>query len=363
MKILEKNYRHGIIEFIPDCIDDLYAIYRILKVGDYVRTVTTRRIKKGDEDGRADSGERVKMTLEVEVEEFAFHGFGDNLRIKGKIIAGPEELISLGSYHSVSLTLLEKVRLTKKQWTPMEKQIIEDIEESSMLSQILIITMDEESACVTFVTQFSVNILTEYNSSMTRKFSDLKQHSTEKGNYYKDLYQVITDTLTQYQTETVILAGPGFAPEEFLDFVKKRDKTLSDKIQFVHANSGGRVGLHEVLSKKIPEKIATEQRVVYETRLLDEMFKRIGQETNDFTYGLANIKKALEIGAIDTLMISDDLLRIDDIERRELIDELVEKNSEMKGKTVIFSMQHDTGKQLSTLGGVAALLRFPMPDY
>ena len=80
MKILKKDYKHGIIELIPENTDDLYAIYRVLKPGDKVTASTTRRIKRGEEEGRADSGERVKMILTVEIEELAFHGFGDNLR-------------------------------------------------------------------------------------------------------------------------------------------------------------------------------------------------------------------------------------------------------------------------------------------
>ena len=362
MKILKKDYKHGIIELIPENTDDLYAIYRVLKPGDKVTASTTRRIKRGEEEGRADSGERVKMILTVEIEELAFHGFGDNLRFKGKILAGPDDLISLGSYHTISLSLMENIRIQKNNWTPMEKQVIEDVEKASMLATILVVTIEDNNVCIARVTQFSTKIISEFNSSITRKFSDPNQHSSEMGKFFVDVLQLIQDTVKQHSSETIILAGPGFTPENFYEFIKNRDPNLFEKINLVHVNTGGRVGLKEVLSLKLPEKIANEQRVAYETRLIEEVFKRLGQDTGTVTYGLENVQKALSMGAIDTLMISDNQISIEDLEKRKMIDDLVDENSKMRGKTVIMSIQHESGEQLAKLGGIAALLRFPLPD-
>ncbi|NPD88042.1 MAG: mRNA surveillance protein pelota [Asgard group archaeon] len=361
MKITKKDYKHGIVELIPDTVDDLYAIYRILKMGNKVKASTSRRIRRKEDEGRADSGERVKMTLEIELEEFAFHGFGDNLRLKGKILSGPENLVSIGTYHTLSLSLMEKVQISKDNWTPMERKVLEEVEKSSMLAQILIVTVEDNTACIALVTQFSVKIITESSFSVTRKFSDTKQHSSEMGQFFNEVLQIMQDTNKQYVPQVIILAGPGFTPENFYEFIKNRDSTIADKTRRVHVSTGGRVGLKEVLSKKLPEQIAKNQRVAYETRLLEEVFKRIGQDTGTVTYGLQSVKRALSLGAIETLLISDDQLQIDDISKRMSIDEIVEENSKLRGSTVIMSVNHESGEQLSKLGGIAALLRFPLP--
>jgi protein pelota len=362
MKITKKDYKHGIVELIPDTVDDLYAIYRILKIGNRVKASTSRRIRRKEEDGRADSGERVKMTLEIELEEFAFHGFGDNLRLKGKILSGPENLVSIGTYHTLALSLMEKVQISKDNWTPMERKVLEEVEKASMLAQILIITIEDNTACVALVTQFSVKIINEFSSSVTRKFSDAKQHSSEMGQFFNEVLQIIKDTNDQYNPQVIILAGPGFTPENFYEFIKNRDSALADKTRRVHVSTGGRVGLKEVLSKKLPEQIAKDQRVAFETRLLEEVFKRIGQDTGTVTYGLESVKKALSLGAIETLLISDDQLQIDDISKRMAIDDIVEENTKLRGSTVIMSINHESGEQLSKLGGIAALLRFPFHE-
>ena len=362
MKILKKDYKNGILELIPENTDDLYAIYRILKAGDKVTASTSRRIRRKEEEGRADTGERVKMILEVEIEELAFHGFGDSLRFKGKIVAGPEDLISLGSYHTITLSLMESIRIYKDKWTPTEKKVVEDIEKASMLATILVVIIEDNSVCIALITQFSTKIISEFSSSVTRKFSDAQQHSSEMGNFFVEVLQLVQDTVKQHLSETIILAGPGFTPENFYEFVKTRDSVLAEKMNQVHVSTGGRVGLKEVLSKKLSEKIASEQRVVYETRLVEEIFKRLGQETGTVTYGIESVKRALEIGAIDILLISDNLISVEDLEKREMIDKLVDENSKMRGKTVIMSVHHESGEQLSNLGGIAALLRFPLPD-
>ncbi|MHA1223550.1 MAG: mRNA surveillance protein pelota [Candidatus Heimdallarchaeaceae archaeon] len=362
MKLVKKDFKHGFVDLVPENIDDLYAIYRILKPGDRIEAVTTRRIRRKEEEGKADSGERVKMTLEIEVEEFAFHGFGDNLRIKGKITKGPEDLISIGTYHSLSLSLMERARISKNEWSSIEKKILKDIEEASMLAQVIILTLEDNTACVALVTQFSVKIISEFSSSIARKFSDAKQHSSEVGQFFTEVLQLLQDVDRQYTPQVIILAGPGFTPENFYQFVATRNQNLAKKINKIHVNTGGRVGLKEVLSRKLPEKIANNQRVAFEVRLLEEVFKRIGQDRKDVTYGFENVKKALDMGAVETLLISDNQLALDDIEKRKKIDDIVELNSKMRGKTVIMSTQHDAGEQLSKLGGIAALLRFPLPE-
>ena len=64
MKILEKDLKRGSIKLRVDNLDDLYWLSSIIEPGDLVTMRTTRRVKQ---DGiRADSGERVPMTLTLE---------------------------------------------------------------------------------------------------------------------------------------------------------------------------------------------------------------------------------------------------------------------------------------------------------
>jgi len=98
------------------------------------------------------------------------------------------------------------------------------------------------------------------------------------------------------------------------------------------------------------------------------------------------VKKALEYGAIETLMVCDEKLMAFEVgeeegegrrakgegpeekgkglkakgEGREEIEALLERVERERGKMVVFSTEFEPGKRLKGLGGIAALLRFPI---
>ena len=70
---------------------------------------------------------------------------------------------------------------------------------------------------------------------------------------------------------------------------------------------------------------------------------------------------AAERGAVETLLLLDELIRSRDAVQRKRHIELVELVRAAGGHVHIFSSLHISGEQLAQLTGVAATLRFPMP--
>ncbi len=64
------------------------------------------------------------------------------------------------------------------------------------------------------------------------------------------------------------------------------------------------------------------------------------------------MKTASNAGAIEKLLVVDELVRELDVEK------IMELAENMGGKVLIVSTEHDGGKQLNSLGGIAALLRY-----
>ena len=79
-------------------------------------------------------------------------------------------------------------------------------------------------------------------------------------------------------------------------------------------------------------------------------------------YGLSHVSRANEEMAINTLLITDSLFRSSDVKTRRRYVDLVESVRENGGETLIFSALHVSGKQLEQVSGVAAILRYPLPD-
>ena len=69
-------------------------------------------------------------------------------------------------------------------------------------------------------------------------------------------------------------------------------------------------------------------------------------------YGKKEVKNATETGAVEQLLILDELLRERDVEK------IMDITENLGGRVMIISSVHDGGKQLKALGGMAALLRY-----
>lgn len=66
--------------------------------------------------------------------------------------------------------------------------------------------------------------------------------------------------------------------------------------------------------------------------------------------------------AIDYLLISDKMYRCSDFVQRKKFVELIESVKNNRGKVYKFSSLHVSGEQLDNFTGIAATLRFPIPN-
>ncbi|MCD4666582.1 mRNA surveillance protein Pelota, partial [archaeon] len=79
----------------------------------------------------------------------------------------------------------------------------------------------------------------------------------------------------------------------------------------------------------------------------------LAKDSTKVTYGEKNTQKALDISAVDILLVSDSL---DD----KVTEKLEEKAAETGATIEILSTETEEGNQLKELGGVGAILRFPI---
>ena len=360
VKITRENLRKNEITLVPESLDDLYLLYNIISPGDHIYGKTLRRIKKSKEEGRADKGERIPVYLGIETEESTFHEYADWLRIKGIIIHGPEDLVSLGSYHTFNIKAGKQLKIRKDEWKEYELKRLDEASKKSERPELVIVSIDIGESCIVSLSEFRQNTRFHIVESIPRKSAAPAQYEKVLREFFGEVLRALKQVIESEKTTAIIVAGPGFTPSNFLKFIKTKEPNLSEKIILENASTGGPTGVQEVLKKGIPEKIAGEQRIIKEIKLLEEFMKRLGKDERTVAYGEGNVEKALDFGAIDTLIIADTFLKTRDIERREKIDTLLKRVEEMGGKSIIFSTQHPAGKQVLGLGGIIALLRFPV---
>jgi protein pelota len=122
--------------------------------------------------------------------------------------------------------------------------------------------------------------------------------------------------------------------------------------------------LKEIMNEDSVQKSMENTKAKEEIRVLDEFFDQFQKDMlssqSKAIYGIDHVWRAAEMGAIQQLLITDELFRSSSPkERLKYIDltDIVEKN---KGKVYIFSTLHTTGQDLKQHTGVAAILRYPM---
>ena len=168
----------------------------------------------------------------------------------------------------------------------------------------------------------------------------------------------------------ILIASPGFVKDHFFDFmiasaVKNEIKVLIEnksKFLLVHSSSGFKHSLKEVLADPIVQSKLSDTKAAAEVKSLEKFHQLLGTEPDRAYYGLKHVEKANEFQAIETLLISDTLFRSKNLEERKHYVDLVDAVRANDGDVKIFSSLHTTGEQLDQLTGVAAILRFPVPQ-
>ena len=135
-----------------------------------------------------------------------------------------------------------------------------------------------------------------------------------------------------------------------------------NKGRIVVAGLGCKGDLSEVLGESNVMNLMKDSRVGLEIRALKELWDMVSSNSDRACYGPKNVESAQEMRAIETLLITDDLYRSDEIGTRKRYAGLVKSVKEAGGKALVYSSMHVMAQQLEQLTGVAAILRFPLPD-
>lgn len=200
-------------------------------------------------------------------------------------------------------------------------------------------------------------------------------------------YQTTLDTLLRhldFNTSTtsltsnepirpILLASPGFVAAGFQKFIQSAAATtpalkrLLPSIVVVHSASGYLHSLSEVLQSPAVKTILADTKYARETKLMDDFLEQLRKETNKATYGPREVESAVDQGAVGrgggVLIISNRLFRSQDVAERKRWVSLVDRVRDVEGGEVrILSSDHESGKRLDGLGGVAALMTFPILD-
>jgi protein pelota len=161
-----------------------------------------------------------------------------------------------------------------------------------------------------------------------------------------------------------MIVGVGFIKNDFTKFIAEEAAEVSKSVVDVKSvNNGGIAGIHEALRSGVLLKATHKLRIFDETEIMEEILRRLGKSEGTVTYGLDPVESAVKLGAVEKIVLADTLLRDAGEEQRLHLEELMREAEHRRGSVTVVSTEHEAGAKLLALGGIAALLRFPIYSH
>ncbi len=242
-----------------------------------------------------------------------------------------------------------------------DKNFVTNILEEMMVEHNVygLVVLDRRDATIALLRGKTIIPLQKTHSEVPGKTKaggqSAARYSRIREGAYKDHFKKISEYMKEQflslgnNLKGIIVGWPGITVHDFLnkdyltgDIKKKiigtRDLSYTDEF-----------GLQELLDKS--QDLLAEEEIAIEKKIMDWFFKVFRDTPRKITYGEKETIKALEMNAVDTLFLSEQI-------SEDKIFELEEKAQKGGATVKIISTETREGVQLRDLGGIAAVLRF-----
>jgi peptide chain release factor subunit 1 len=221
-----------------------------------------------------------------------------------------------------------------------------------------LIVMDRKEATLGSLSGKRIELIQKMTSGIPSKVraggqSSQRFHRITEG-LTKDFYKRIASEAKEAFFENkklkgILIGGPIPTKDEFLDGEYLPTQLQEKVIGRVDIGNTDESGLHELVEKA--QDILASQEIIKEKKILERFFETLGKKPDMAVYKENPLKRALEYGAVDLLLLSKEL-------DKSLLKELKKVGEDIGSTVEIISTETDEGKQFLQLGGIGGVLRF-----
>jgi protein pelota len=333
---LKKNY--GEIRVFPESLDDLWHLKHLVRSGDLVFATTFRSLEGASDKLRPEKFEKKPVRLGIRVEKVEFHHHASRLRISGVIEHGADE----GFHHSINVETGYEISVIKN-WKSTDLERIDRAVKATSAGVTHVVSIEEGEAQIFRIRQFGPEpVKTITMGSAKREGID------GRGMFFAEVASSLADI-----SGPLVIAGPGFVKDDFAGYLRRHAPDQASRCVVAETRRVGQGAVQEVIGQGVLEKITEDVQLAREVRLMDDLLSRIGTG-GAVAYGFDEVQKAIDFGAAGEILVCDEMM----LDTR--VEALLERAEQMRATIVVFSTTFEPGEQLFALGGIAALLRFPV---
>ncbi|HHI04128.1 MAG TPA: peptide chain release factor 1 [Candidatus Woesearchaeota archaeon] len=181
-----------------------------------------------------------------------------------------------------------------------------------------------------------------------QRFARIREGAAK--DHYKKVAEYVKNQFLKLKgLKGIIVGGPGPTKYDFVEGNYITTEVKNKIIAIKDLSYTGDFGLQELLDKS--QDVLAKEEVASEKEIMGNFFDLLSTKPGMASYGLEEVKKNLEIGTVDVLLLSESL---DD----NTIDEMENLAKTVGTNVKIISTETREGIQLRELGKIAAILRY-----
>ena len=353
MQLLNQSDEHWKLRI--DSEDDLWVLARFAISGRSLAMLGERRDTTTAESGdRAKAAERKKMWIQLRIISTEYKTYSNILRVHGTIEQAP---VDIGSHHTHLVEVGDELEIHSSSGFPeYDRLLLTDTMTTDKKSNVSIIVVENDEIILFEVTRRGLREGATWTMRGGGKRGDVRTSETVAKSFQQQVAkEILAATSTQLP---MILCGPGHARERLRNVILSQDPQRT--IRLVSTSMAGRSGANEIIRDGLADELLSEHAISKEIKLLEEVWLRLSKN-GAVAYGENELSRAMNEGAIETLLVSADKIRDPEamIEGTP-VSKWIEAISEIGAELVQCSSDHDSGEQLNNMGGIIALLRYKL---
>jgi len=221
-----------------------------------------------------------------------------------------------------------------------------------------LVVMDRRDANIAFLKGKSIIPLMKTHSEVPGKFKAGGQSAARFSRLIegaaKDHYKKVADKMKEQflgrkELKGIIIGGPGPTKYDFVDGDFLTAELKNKIIGIKDLSYTGEFGLQELLEKS--QDILAKEEVAAEKKIMGRFFTLLSTKPRMVSYGKDEVMRLLKMGAVDVLLLSEDL---DD----QTIDEFEIEAKNVSTEVIIISKETREGVRLRDMGKIGAILRY-----
>ena len=207
-----------------------------------------------------------------------------------------------------------------------------------------------QGTLVTTLTKLTSNVpgKTTKGGQSANRYARIRENAAIE--FFKRISEAANkEFLHRKELKGILLGGPGPTKEDFVEYLNNEIKKKIIAIKDITYTD--EFGLNHLV--ELSQDTLAKEAIAQERKLLVDFFERLARDIKKTAYGFENVKKAFESGAVEKVLVCENL-------EDSKVDELEDLADQTGASFHIVSLDTQEGKQLRDLGGVGAILRYQL---